>query len=240
MKTVILCGGFGTRIREWTEEIPKPLVEVGGKPILWHVMQIYAQFGYTDFVLCLGYLGEKIPAYFAKNPEPDWNIEFVDTGENTETGGRIKLIQQYVDDHSFFATYGDGLANIDLQALLAFHQKQNQQPDQPQAVATLTAVNPYSQFGLLELGEGDKIKAFKEKPRLDKWINGGFFVFEPAIFDYLDENSVLERTPFETLAAAGKISAYKHHGFWKCMDTFKDAVELDRMLKSGEFSNHLY
>jgi glucose-1-phosphate cytidylyltransferase len=244
MQVVILCGGKGTRLQEQTRYIPKVLVEVGGKPILWHIMQGYASFGYTDFVLCLGYLGEKVRDYFRNGgtiwPNQSaaparvetihyptagnrtWQIACVDTGEETQTGGRIHRVAPFVEGETFFATYGDGVTDLDLAALLAFHQSHRR-------IATLTAVKPVSQFGLLEMNAQGEITAFHEKPRLQQWVNGGFFVFSRGIFDYLDEDCVLERTPFERLAQERQIIAYRHHGFWACMDTYKDTMMLDSL-----------
>jgi len=219
MKTVILCGGKGTRMKEFTNSIPKPMVCVGDKPILWHIMKIYSHFGFNEFVLCLGYKGEKIKEYFR---ESEWDIIFAETGENTNTGGRIKRIEKYIGEDNFFATYGDGLANIDLQKLLDFHLGHGK-------MATLTAVQPYSQFGILEMAKNGTILDFKEKPKLDNWINGGFFVFNSRIFEYLGENDILEKAPFERLAAEKQLMAYKHGSFWECMDTYKDNVELNEM-----------
>ncbi len=220
MQTVILCGGKGTRLREYTENIPKPLVEIGGKPIIWHLMKIYANYGFKDFILCLGYKGEIIKEYFKDSKE--WNITYVDTGQETNTGGRIKKIEKYIKDDIFFANYADGLANINLKELLEHHKSKKK-------IATLTTVNPLSQFGIIEIGNDGTILKFKEKPLLNQWINGGFFVFSREIFNYLDENSVLEKQPFEKLAAEKQISAYKFNGFWMCMDTFKDTQTLNEL-----------
>ncbi|MFH1587673.1 MAG: glucose-1-phosphate cytidylyltransferase [Candidatus Diapherotrites archaeon] len=226
MKTVLLCGGKGTRMGEITELIPKPLAKIGGKPILWHIMKSYSGFGFTDFVLCLGYKGEKIKDYFSKNNHEKWDIEFVDTGLETNTGGRVKKIEDYVDGR-FLCNYGDGLGDVDLDALIKFHGKKGK-------AATLTAVNPLSQFGIMEIGDSGTITKFREKPKLEHWINGGFFVFEKKVFDYLGENSVLEREPFENLAKDGEIAAFKHTGFWECMDTFKDNMLLNELWESGK------
>ncbi len=219
MKTVILCGGKGTRMKEFTNSVPKPMVCVGDKPILWHIMKIYSHFGFNEFVLCLGYKGEKIKEYFR---DSEWDIIFAETGENTNTGGRIKKIEKYIKDDTFFATYGDGLANVNIQDLLDFHLSHGK-------TATLTAVQPYSQFGILEMDDRGTILQFKEKPKLDNWINGGFFVFDRGIFKYLGGNDILEKAPFERLAAEKQLMAYRHGGFWECMDTYKDNVELNEM-----------
>jgi glucose-1-phosphate cytidylyltransferase len=249
MQVVILCGGKGARLKEKTQYIPKVLVEVGGRPILWHIMKGYAAFGYTDFVLCLGYLGEKVREFFGKdgvgidNRSPGvmaadtihyhktggdpWRITCVDTGLETNTGGRIRRVAPYVEGETFFATYGDGVADLELPAVLEFHRRHGR-------VATLTAVNPISQFGILELDGGGLITAFREKPHMKEWVNGGFFVFERAIFDYLHDDSILERAPFERLARERQIVAYQHRGFWACMDTYKDTVMLDDLWRAGK------
>jgi len=224
MQAVILCGGKGTRLREYTENIPKPLVEIGGKPILWHILKIYASFGFKEFILCLGYKGEAIKEYFKGKTE--WNIIFADTGIDTNTGGRIKRIEKYIDGDIFFATYSDGLANINLTDLLAFHKNKKN-------VVTITAVNPLSQFGILEIDDECNIINFKEKPLLNQWINGGFFVFNRQIFDYIGDNDILEKMPFERLAQERKISSYKFNGFWMCMDTYKDTQILNEMWDMG-------
>ncbi len=226
MKTVLLCGGKGTRMGEITELIPKPLAKIGGKPILWHIMKSYSSFGFTDFVLCLGYKGEKIKEHFTKNNHEKWNIEFVDTGLDTNTGGRIKKVESLIDGQ-FLCNYGDGLGDVDLGSLIKFHEEKKK-------AATLTAVNPLSQFGIMDIGNSGIITRFKEKPKLEHWINGGFFVFEKRVFDYLEGNSVLEREPFENLANDGEIAAFKHEGFWECMDTFKDNMLLNELWDSGK------
>ncbi|OGQ46303.1 MAG: glucose-1-phosphate cytidylyltransferase [Deltaproteobacteria bacterium RIFCSPLOWO2_02_FULL_46_8] len=227
MKTVILCGGEGTRLRELTESIPKPFVEIGGKPILWHIMKIYSHYGFNEFILCLGYKGNLIEEYFRKNKEKEWDIVFADTGLKTNTGGRIKKIENYIKDELFFATYGDGLADINLKALLQFHKKKNK-------MATITCVNPVSQFGVIEIDSDDLITKFSEKPPLTQWINGGFFIFNKGIFDFIREEDVLEKKPFEILAARGEVAAYKLKGFWDCMDTFKDMQLLNRLWEQNE------
>tara|TARA_Y100000310_G_C20565056_1_gene755063 strand:- start:80 stop:775 length:696 start_codon:yes stop_codon:yes gene_type:complete len=224
MKTVILCGGEGTRLKELTESIPKPLVEIGGKPILWHIMKTYAHFGFNDFVLCLGYKGEMITDYF-KNDNNGWKIEFVDAGAKTNTGGRIKKVEEYIKDDRFLATYGDGLADIDLKGLVEFHNSKGK-------IATMTCVNPLSQFGVLDIAE-DLVLGFKEKPPLNQWINGGFFVFEKKIFEFLEEDSVLEKEPFEKLASLKEIAAFKFEKYWDCMDTFKDMQTMNKLWKDG-------
>lgn len=220
MKTVILCGGKGMRFREHTNLIPKPMALIGEKPILWHIMKIYSQFGFNEFILCLGYQGEVIEEYFKDTPE--WGIIFEHTGMETNTGGRIKKIEKHINDDVFFATYGDGLADIDLNKLLKFHTNHGK-------IATLTTVKPCSQFGMLELDGDDFILDFKEKPLLDIWINGGFFVFNKDVFDYIGMNDVLEGEVLERLVRIRELVAYKHQGFWKCMDTYKDNIELNEM-----------
>jgi glucose-1-phosphate cytidylyltransferase len=218
---VILCGGRGTRLREHTQTIPKPLVEIGGRPILWHVIRIYAEQGFSRFVLCLGHRGDLIEEFVRSNGLPDGlTIDCVDTGEETPTGGRIALVRDRVEGERFCVTYADGVADIDLAALLDFHE-------QHRALATMTVVRPELQFGVARLNGDDLVEGFEEKPRFQGWINGGFFCFEPGVFDYLDEGSVLEREPLERLASEGQLRAYRHSGFWDCMDTYKDAVLLN-------------
>jgi glucose-1-phosphate cytidylyltransferase len=227
-KVAILCGGRGTRLREHTESIPKALVEIGGRPILWHVISIYAAQGYRRFLLCTGYKGEQIEAWVAQSEWPAGvDVTCIDTGLDTPTGGRVKLIEDHVGGEPFEATYADGVADIDLEALRAAHRDGGR-------AATVTVVRPTLQFGVAELGEDGEVQGFAEKPRLDHWINGGFFCFEPAVFDYLREDSVLEREPLERLAADGELGAYRHKGFWDCMDTYKDAVLLNDLWATGE------
>ena len=226
-RVVILCGGRGTRLQADVPGIPKPLVEIGGKPILWHVLQIYAAQGMRDFILCTGYRGEMIEAFVAETRWPDGvRVRCVDTGLDTPTGGRIARVGHLVDDGTFLATYSDGVANIDLSALRAFHAKHG-------ALATMTVVRPLLQFGVAEL-EDDRVRGFREKPRSDHWINGGFFVFEPGALSRIPADSVLEREPLETLAQGGQLRAYRHTGFWDCMDTYKDAVLLNDLWDAGD------
>jgi len=223
---VILCGGRGTRLQERTQEIPKPLVEIGGRPILWHIVRLYAEQGATRFVLCTGYKGEQIAAFVAGEPWPEGvEVTCVDTGLDTPTGGRINRIADRVGDR-FCATYGDGLADLDLRAELAFHQRHG-------AIGTMTVVRPELQFGITELDDDDRVTGFHEKPRSEHWVNGGFFVFERDVFDVLADDSVLERGPLERLAADGQLRAYRHTGFWECMDTYKDAVALNDLWAAG-------
>jgi glucose-1-phosphate cytidylyltransferase len=218
---VILCGGRGTRLREHTETIPKPLVEIGGRPILWHVIRIYAEQGFGRFVLCTGHKGELIREFVAHNGLPaGLEIESVDTGEDTATGGRIAMVGDRLGGRRFCATYADGVADLDLAALLRYHEEQRR-------LATMTVVQPELQFGVARLNGDGSVEGFTEKPRFEGWINGGFFVFEPGVLDYLRPDSVLERQPLERLAAAGELSAFRHLGFWDCLDTYKDAVLLN-------------
>jgi glucose-1-phosphate cytidylyltransferase len=224
---VILCGGRGTRLREQTDTIPKPLVEIGGRPILWHVIRIYAEQGFVRFLLCLGHRGEMIEEFVRSDGLPSGlTIECVDTGENTPTGGRIALVEDRVGGDRFCATYADGVADIDLRALVEFHRRHD-------GLATITVVRPELQFGVARLDGAGRVEGFVEKPRFDGWINGGFFCFERGVLDYLGEDSVLEREPFERLAADGQLRAYRHTGFWDCMDTYKDAVLLNDLWTAG-------
>ena len=224
----ILCGGRGTRLQEETHAIPKPLVEIGGKPILWHVIRIYAAQGFRRFVLLTGYLGGMIEDFVAAE---DWveplEIRCLETGEDTLTGGRVARAAEVLRSGTFALTYADGVADIDLGTLLAFHADKG-------AAATMTVVRPYSQWGIAVINEDDRIGGFEEKPRLDYWINGGFFVCEPAFLDWVADDSVLEREPLETAAAKGELAAYRHEGFWDCMDTYKDAVVLDDLWNAGQ------
>ena len=225
MKAVILAGGYGTRISEESDRIPKPLIEIGEKPILWHIMKIYSAYKIDDFVICLGYKGEKIKEYFEQFDSKLWNIQLIDTGLDTMTGGRLKRIQDKIDD-TFCLTYGDGVSNVNLNNLIKFHNKKK-------SLATLTAIHPPERFGVLNLS-GDYVKEFHEKHTGESsWINGGFFVFEPEIFDYLQNDStVLEKAPLETLAKEQKLAAFKHNGFWHPMDTLRDKKHLEDLLAS--------
>ena len=251
MKVVILAGGLGTRLSEETDLKPKPMVEIGGKPILWHIMKSYSYYGYNDFIICCGYKGYIIKEYFANyflhqtdvtidlannqmeihssHVEP-WKITMVDTGLNTMTGGRIKRIEKYINNESFMLTYGDGLSNVNIQSLVTFHQQNKKK-------ATLTAVQPTGKFGSIVMNETNTILNFQEKPKGDgAWINGGFFVLEPEIFQYIenDDQSIWERTPLESLASENQLMAYKHEGFWRPMDTLRDKIELESMWNSNQ------
>ena len=225
MKCVILAGGYGTRISEESHMKPKPMIEIGGKPILWHIMKIYSVHKINDFVICLGYKGDQIKEYFDRFDFTPWNIQLVDTGEDTMTGGRLKRIQDHIDD-TFCATYGDGVSDVDINRLISFHKEKK-------SLATLTAIHPPERFGVLNLS-GDYVTEFHEKHRGESsWINGGFFVFEPKIFDYLqDDSTVLEKTPLETLAKEQQLTAFKHNGFWYPMDTLRDKSHLETLWTS--------
>jgi glucose-1-phosphate cytidylyltransferase len=225
---VILCGGRGTRLREQTETIPKALVEIGGKPILWHVIEIYAAQGFERFVLATGYLGEAVEGFVAEESWPKRvEVECVDTGLGTPTGGRIARLGERLIDGSFCVTYADGVADINLSSLLEAHRER-------EALATMTVVQPHLQWGVAEIGADDRIDRFVEKPRSEHWINGGFFCFEPGALAYMDEDSMLESEPLRQLAAAGELRAFRHEGFWDCMDTYKDAVTLNDLWASGK------
>jgi glucose-1-phosphate cytidylyltransferase len=223
----ILCGGRGTRLQERTHAIPKALVEIGGKPILWHVVRIYAAQGFERFLLLTGYLGEAIEEFVATTrwPEPA-EVECLDTGLDTPTGGRVCLAADRLDGGPFSLTYADGVADIDLAALGAFHRGH-------EGLATVTVVRPRAQFGVTQLDDDDRVLAFEEKPRLDHWVNGGFFVFESGFLEYLEDDSVLENAPLRRLAADGELHAFRHTGFWDCMDTYKDAVTLNDLWATG-------
>ena len=224
---VILCGGRGTRLREHTETIPKPLVEIGGRPILWHVIRIYAAQGFERFVLCVGHKGELIEDFVRNDGLPEnISVDCVQTGEDTPTGGRIARVRDRIEGGRFCATYADGVADIDLQGLLDFHAGHGR-------LATMTVVQPELQFGVARLDGDGVVEGFEEKPQFDGWINGGFFVFEPAALDYMHEDDVLERAPLENLAQEGQLRAYRHTGFWDCMDTYKDAVLLNDLWEAG-------
>ncbi len=226
---VILCGGRGTRLQEHTQAIPKPLVEIGGMPIVWHVIQLYAAQGFRRFLLATGYRGELIERFAATQEWPAGvSVECIDTGAETPTGGRVKLLENHLAGEELFCmTYSDGLADIDLEALLSFHCEHD-------ALASMTVVRPQLQFGVTEIAADGRVTGFREKPTSEHWINGGFFCFSRPMLAYLDTDSVLEREPLERLAAAGELRAHRHEGFWECMDTYKDAVGLNDLWASGE------
>ena len=249
MKVVLLAGGFGTRISEESHLRPKPMIEIGEKPILWHIMKYYSQFGFHEFVICLGYKQYVVKEFFAdyflhtsdvtfdlannkmevhNNYSEPWKVTLVDTGLNTMTGGRVKRIRPYVEGETFMLTYGDGVADVDLNALAEFHKNHGK-------IATLTSVNMGQRFGVLDLDDNGQIQSFREKNDDDgAMINGGFMVFEPGIFDYLqDDTTVLEKAPLENLTKDGQLMAYRHSGFWKCMDTQRDKQQLEAMWQSG-------
>ena len=224
---VILCGGRGTRLQEHTQSIPKPLVEIGGRPILWHVIQIYLAQGFTRFLLLTGYLGDQVSRFVRDEPWPESvEIRCLDTGADTPTGGRLYRAAGELADQGFCLTYADGVADVDLDSLLRFHAEHG-------AAATMTVVRPELQFGVADLSEDGVVRGFVEKPRSEHWINGGFFCFGPAVFGVLEPDSVLERAPLERLAASGGLRAYRHEGFWDCMDTYKDAVVLNDLWATG-------
>ncbi len=251
MKVVILCGGLGTRLREQTEFRPKPLVEIGGRPILWHIMKLYAHYGFHDFVLCLGYRGDLIRDYFlnyesrntdctirlgarteiqyhGQHEEQDFRVTLADTGADTMTGGRVKRVERYLDGDTFLVTYGDGLADIDLPALLAFHRSHGR-------TATVTAVRPASRYGMLDLSQDGSVRGFFEKPRTESWVSGGFFVFQRDVFSHLWEGDcVLEREPLESLVAAQQLRAYRHQGFFCAMDTYQESLQLNERWAAGD------
>jgi glucose-1-phosphate cytidylyltransferase len=227
-EVVILCGGRGTRLREHTASIPKPLVEIGGEPIVWHVMRIYAAQGFRRFTLCTGYKGELIEAAVHSRSWPEGvEVRCIDTGIETPTGGRIAKVGPLLEGRPFCATYADGVADIDLARLVAFHREHG-------GLATMTVVRPELQFGVAEVDGDGRVRGFREKPRSEHWVNGGFFCFEPGALECMDEDSVLEREPLESLAARGQLHAFRHEGFWDCMDTYKDAVLLDDLWSRGE------
>lgn len=251
MKVLLLAGGFGTRLSEETDIRPKPMVEIDGKPILWHIMKMYSNYGYNDFVVLLGYKGYFIKEYFAnyflhqndvtidlgnnsveihKNSSEPWRVTLVDTGLISMTGGRIKRVEDIVGSEPFMLTYGDGVSDIDIDKLVSFHNSHN-------GAITMTSVQPDGRFGALELGDNGKtVTKFVEKPKGDgSWINGGFFVCDPKVFDYITEgdSTVFEQQPLQRLAADGELYTYRHHGFWKCMDTLKDRNDLNQMMLDG-------
>ena len=250
MKVVILAGGMGTRISEETVVRPKPMVEIGGKPVLWHIMKIYSHYGFHDFIICLGYKGYMIKEYFSnyflhmsdvtfdmrtnsmkvhqQNAEP-WNVTLVDTGAETMTGGRIKRVAPYIGNETFMLTYGDGISDVDIKKLLEYHKNHHK-------LATVTATQPSGRFGALNLDASDKVASFQEKPAGDgSWINGGFFILNPRVLDLIaGDNTVLEKEPLESLARDGELVGYKHRGFWHAMDTLRDKNHLETLWQSGK------
>lgn len=251
MKVVILAGGYGTRISEESHLRPKPMVEIGGRPILWHIMKIYSHYGFNDFIICLGYKGFYIKEYFAhyflhesdvtfdftnnnnfithQNSAEPWKVTLVNTGLDTMTGGRVKRIQKYVQNEPFMLTYGDGVANVDLAKLASFHKSHGR-------IASVTSVQPGGRFGALELSPSEEVTGFQEKPKGDGlWINAGFFVFQPEIFNYIadDASTVLEKGPLESLARDGELMAFKHYDFWQPMDTLRDRTHLESLWDTG-------
>ena len=225
MKVILLAGGFGTRLSEYTKTIPKPMINIAGKPMLLHIMKLYAKYGFKDFYIAMGYKGEIIKKFFNKKFF-DWNINFVETGKNTMTGGRLKRLKKYIGKETFMMTYGDGLSNINLKKLLKFHKKNKK-------LVTLTAVRPPARFGALKL-KGRYVNYFKEKSRLDEgWINGGFFVMEPEFLKLIkNDNTYLEREPLEKVTKKRQLAAFRHEGFWQCMDTKRDKDKLNKILNS--------
>lgn len=248
MKVVILAGGFGTRISEESQLIPKPMIEIGGYPILWHIMKEYAHYGFKDFIICAGYKQHVIKEYFAdyvlhnsdvtfdfrgevrikvhNNFSEDWKVTVIDTGYSTSTGGRVKKIQPYIDDEDFLLTYGDGVSDVDINALIKFHKAHGK-------ICTLTAVKPESRFGYLDF-DGDKVLAFREKSKEDVgYINAGYMVLNKKVFDYIEGDFMFEQEPMKKLTKAGEVMAYRHGGFWYCMDTLRDKMKLEEMWQSG-------
>jgi glucose-1-phosphate cytidylyltransferase len=251
MKVVILAGGFGTRISEESHLKPKPMIEIGGRPILWHIMKIYSQHGFNDFIICLGYKGYAIKEYFAhyflhesnvtfdfsngnsrvthEHKAEPWRVTLVDTGVETMTGGRVKQIQPFIGDEPFLLTYGDGVGDVNIGKLVEFHKAHGR-------LATVTSTQPIGRFGALDVGEDEKILGFKEKPLGDgNWINAGFFVMQPEVFDYIEgDGTILERDPLENLARDGQLITWKHRGYWQPMDTLRDKNHLEDLLEAGK------
>ena len=227
MKVIILAGGFGTRLSEYTNTIPKPMIQVGNKPILHHIMQFYANFGHTDFYVALGYKGEVIKKYFS-NIDSDWNINLIDTGSNSMTGGRVKRLQKFIGKETFMLTYGDGLSDININNLISFHKNHGK-------MVTISAVRPPARFGALKFKDSEVV-SFKEKSQLtESWINGGFFVMEPNFFEMLSsDETVLEKEPLEKAASTKELIAFRHEGFWQCMDHKLDKDLLDEMCSKKE------
>lgn len=253
MKVVILAGGFGTRISEESHLIPKPMIEIGEKPILWHIMKYYSSFGHNEFIICCGYKQYVIKEFFAdyylhmsdvtfdftsenkmvvhnNNTEP-WKVTLVDTGLNTMTGGRMKRVKDYIGNEPFMLTYGDGVSNVDINELIEFHKSHGK-------IATLTAIQPGGRFGMLDISDTNKIDSFKEKSKEDGgWINGGFMVLNPEIIDYIEgDHTTFEKEPLESVANEGQLKAFKHEGFWQCMDTLRDKELLEKLWSNGQAS----
>ncbi|WP_298227297.1 glucose-1-phosphate cytidylyltransferase [Gryllotalpicola sp.] len=250
MKAVLLAGGLGTRMREETEFRPKPMVEIGGKPVLWHIMKLLSAQGIKDFVICTGYKSEQIASYFANysavnkdftirlgdessivyhgdHDESDWTVTVAYTGADTMTGGRIKRVQKYVGDEPFLCTYGDGVADVDIRGLQEFHASHGR-------LATITTTRPYSRFGVIDIAEDGGVATFREKPQTDDWINIGYFILEPAVFDYIEgDATTFENQPLHTLASEGQISAWRHNGFWQPMDTYREYQMLNDLWERG-------
>ena len=250
MKVVVLCGGTGTRLREETEFRPKPMVEVGGRPILWHIMKLYAHYGFCEFVLCLGYKGNVIKEYFlnyeamnndfsiclgdqstiryhGQHTEQGFSVTLADTGLDSMTGGRIRRIRKYVDGETFLLTYGDGVSDVDIRNLLEYHKSHGK-------IATVTTVRPISRFGMIEMGGHGSVSCFNEKPKTDGWMSAGFFVLNSGVFDYLGgDDCIFERDPMERLVAAGELMAYRHEGFFYAMDTFREYQHLNELWSRG-------
>lgn len=250
MKVAILAGGLGTRMREETEFRPKPMVMVGNRPILWHIMRNYAHFNHTDFVICTGYRGDVIREYFRDFEslnldftvkigqqdslqthgvleEAGWSVTVADTGSETMTGGRLFKVRNYIGKETFMCTYGDGVSDIDISELLKFHKSHGK-------IATMTAVKPTSRFGVLDLKQDGQVDHFREKPQADGWINAGFFIFEPEVFNYLDSDSILENAPMSNLAKDGQLVAFKHEDFWQAMDTYRESLILNQLWAEGK------
>jgi glucose-1-phosphate cytidylyltransferase len=228
MKVILLAGGFGTRLSEYTKTIPKPMIDIAGKPMLLHIMKHYAKYGFKDFYIALGYRGEIIKKFFNKK-FLDWNINLIETGRTTMTGGRLKRLKKYIGTETFMMTYGDGLSDVNLRKLLKFHKKNKK-------LVTLTTVRPPARFGALKF-KGHRVSYFKEKAKLDEgWINGGFFVMEPEFFKFIkNDNTYLEREPLETMTKKKQLAAFKHEGFWQCMDTKRDKDKLDKILNTKKY-----
>ena len=229
MKCVILAGGKGTRISELTREIPKPMIKICGKPIIYHIMKHYSHYGFKNFIIATGYKKNVIIDFFKKKKTPGWNVKVVDTGKNTMTGGRLKRLEKYLKDETFMLTYGDGLSNVNLKKLLNFHKKNKK-------LATLTAVRPPARFGVIKFRR-QHVRYFKEKSKLDEgWINGGFFVMEPEFLKFISsDNTYLEREPLEQITKKKELVAFKHKGFWQCMDTLRDKEKLGKILSNKKF-----